>query len=83
MATSLAAFSSRNFSVVSSIVMDDAIGILLPEMIVSVNLLLMKAPSVVVTANVVPVLGSLLDLLDRFNRLAPGEQGVRHRSISR
>ena len=58
---------------VSSIVMDDAIGILLPEMIVSANLLLMKAPSVVVTANVVPVLGSLLDLLDRFNRLAPGD----------
>ena len=53
--------------------MDDAIGILLPEMIVSANLLLMKAPSVVVTANVVPVLGSLLDLLDRFNRLAPGD----------
>ena len=54
--------------------MDDAIGILLPEMIVSVNLLLMKAASVVVTANVVPVLGSLLDLLDRFNRLAPGDR---------
>ena len=71
----MAAFSSRNFSVVSNIVMDDAIGILLPEMIVSINLLLTKAPSVIVAANAVPVLGSLLDLLDRFNRLAPGKSG--------
>jgi len=47
-------------------------GILLPEMITSLVLLQLYAPTVLHTSNCVSVLQALLDILDEFNRLAPG-----------
>lgn len=47
---------------------------LLPELVVSIILLLSKNAGLVQEAGAVPLLGGLLEHLDRFNHLAPGRE---------
>ncbi|KAK3100706.1 hypothetical protein FSP39_024049, partial [Pinctada imbricata] len=71
-AASLACISSKHFSVVSKIINKDVTGVLLPEMMTCMVLLQLKNPSVVQASKSVPVLEEILDVIDAFNRLAPG-----------
>ena len=48
------------------------VGSLLPELSLGLVLLQMKAAPVMVTTKCVLVLGKLINLLDQFNRFAPG-----------
>ena len=47
-------------------------GELLPELITSLVLLQLRAPTVLNTTSCFPMLTTLLDILDSFNKLAPG-----------
>lgn len=71
-ATSLACVSSKHFSVVSQVLTKDVTGVLLPEMVTSMVLLQLKAPGVIHASRSVPVLEEILDILDTYNKLAPG-----------
>ncbi|XP_061183765.1 E3 ubiquitin-protein ligase HERC2-like isoform X1 [Saccostrea echinata] len=71
-ATSLACISSKHFSVVSRVLTKDVTGVLLPEMVTSMVLLQLKAPGVIQSSRSVPVLEEILDILDTYNKLAPG-----------
>lgn len=50
------------------------LGILLPELVVSVVLLLSKNSGLMQEAGAIPLLAGLLDHIDRFNHLAPGKE---------
>ena len=50
------------------------LGILLPELVVSVVLLLSKNAGLMQEAGAIPLLAGLLEHLDRFNHLAPGKE---------
>ncbi|XP_052796353.1 E3 ubiquitin-protein ligase HERC2-like isoform X2 [Mya arenaria] len=69
---SLASNSSKHFSLVSKIITSDVTGVLLPEMLTCMVLLQLRAPAVVQMSGSVPVLEQILDILDKYNRLAPG-----------
>nr|XP_034301899.1 E3 ubiquitin-protein ligase HERC2 isoform X3 [Crassostrea gigas] len=71
-ATSLACVSSKHFSVVSQVLTKDVTGVLLPEMVTSMVLLQLKAPGVIHASRSVLVLEEILDILDTYNKLAPG-----------
>ncbi|CAH1776574.1 unnamed protein product, partial [Owenia fusiformis] len=73
LATSLASYSSKHFSLVSQTISEDVAGLLLPELITSLVLLQVNTPRVLQDSNAVPTLEVLLDVLDKFNRLAPGK----------
>ncbi|KAF4026258.1 hypothetical protein G4228_018565 [Cervus hanglu yarkandensis] len=73
-AASVASTSWRHFAEVACIVEGDFTGILLPELVVSVVLLLSKNAGLMQEAGAVPLLGGLLEHLDRFNHLAPGKE---------
>ena len=47
-------------------------GVLLPELVTSLVLLQLHVPTVIHVSNCIAMLQTLLDMLDRFNRLAPG-----------
>ena len=47
-------------------------GVLLPEMLTCMVLLQLRSPAVVQVSRAVPVLGDILDILDKYNKLAPG-----------
>lgn len=47
-------------------------GVLLPEMVTCMILLNLRSPEIVTLSKAVPVLEEILDILDKFNRLAPG-----------
>lgn len=49
-------------------------GILLPELVVSIVLLLSKNAGLMQEAGAIPLLAGLLEHLDRFNHLAPGKE---------
>lgn len=49
------------------------IGVLLPELVVSIVLLLSKNAGLIQEAGAIPLLAGLLEHLDRFNHLAPGK----------
>lgn len=51
-----------------------SVGVLLPELVVSIVLLLSKNVGLMQEAGAVPLLGGLLEHLDRFNHLAPGKE---------
>ncbi|XP_052278368.1 E3 ubiquitin-protein ligase HERC2-like [Dreissena polymorpha] len=70
--SSLASNSGKHFSLVSRIITSDVTGVLLPELLTCLVLLQLKSPVVVETAGAVPVLEQILDILDKFNTLAPG-----------
>uniref|UniRef100_A0A8C6IXE5 HECT-type E3 ubiquitin transferase n=1 Tax=Melopsittacus undulatus TaxID=13146 RepID=A0A8C6IXE5_MELUD len=73
-ATSIASTSHRHFAEVSRVVDGDLTGILLPELVVSVVLLLSKNAGLMQEAGAIPLLAGLLEHLDRFNHLAPGKE---------
>ncbi|XP_040349847.1 E3 ubiquitin-protein ligase HERC2 [Herpailurus yagouaroundi] len=73
-AASIASTSWRHFAEVACIVEGDFTGVLLPELVVSIVLLLSKNAGLMQEAGAVPLLGGLLEHLDRFNHLAPGKE---------
>uniref|UniRef100_A0A663FHC2 E3 ubiquitin-protein ligase HERC2 n=1 Tax=Aquila chrysaetos chrysaetos TaxID=223781 RepID=A0A663FHC2_AQUCH len=73
-ATSIASTSHRHFAEVSRVVDGDLTGILLPELVVSIVLLLSKNAGLMQEAGAIPLLAGLLEHLDRFNHLAPGKE---------
>uniref|UniRef100_A0A8B9QQL8 E3 ubiquitin-protein ligase HERC2 n=1 Tax=Anas platyrhynchos TaxID=8839 RepID=A0A8B9QQL8_ANAPL len=73
-ATSIASASHRHFAEVSHVVDGDLTGILLPELVVSIVLLLSKNAGLMQEAGAIPLLAGLLEHLDRFNHLAPGKE---------
>ncbi|XP_054256539.1 E3 ubiquitin-protein ligase HERC2 isoform X5 [Indicator indicator] len=73
-ATSIASTSHRHFAEVSRVVDGDLTGILMPELVVSIVLLLSKNAGLMQEAGAIPLLAGLLEHLDRFNHLAPGKE---------
>ncbi|KAM9593553.1 E3 ubiquitin-protein ligase HERC2 isoform 4-T5 [Morphnus guianensis] len=73
-ATSIASTSHRHFAEVSRVVDGDLTGILFPELVVSIVLLLSKNAGLMQEAGAIPLLAGLLEHLDRFNHLAPGKE---------
>ncbi|XP_041055229.1 E3 ubiquitin-protein ligase HERC2 isoform X4 [Carcharodon carcharias] len=73
-ATSIASTSYRHFAEVSRILEGDLTGVLLPELVVCVVLLLTKNAGLMQEAGAIPLLAGLLEHLDRFNQLAPGKE---------
>ena len=73
-ASTLASNGPRHFVVSSQIIQRELTGILLPEFLTAVVLLQTCMPSVMDSSRTVPLVSGLLDLLDKFNRLAPGVQ---------
>ncbi|XP_052829652.1 E3 ubiquitin-protein ligase HERC2 isoform X3 [Octopus bimaculoides] len=71
-AACLASHSSKHFSFISKIISQDVTGVLLPEIVTSLVLLQLKNPAVLQSSKVIVVLDGILDILDKFNRLAPG-----------
>ena len=57
-------------------------GVLLPEMVTCLVLLQMHAPTVLQVSHCEAMLQCLLDLLDKFNRLAPGWNRDDHEDLS-
>ncbi|XP_019484450.1 PREDICTED: E3 ubiquitin-protein ligase HERC2 [Hipposideros armiger] len=81
-ATSIASTSWRHFAEVACIVEGDFTGVLLPELVVSIVLLLSKNAGLMQEAGAVPLLGGLLAHLDRFNHLAPGKERDDHEELA-
>ena len=73
-ASSLASNGPRHFVVSSQIIQRELTGVLLPEFLSAMVLLQTCMPSVMDSSRTVPLISGLLDLLDKFNRLAPGVQ---------
>ncbi|XP_039600637.1 E3 ubiquitin-protein ligase HERC2 isoform X1 [Polypterus senegalus] len=73
-ATSIAFTGHRHFSEVSRIIEGDLTGVLLPEMVTSIILLLTKNAGLMQETGAIPLLAGLLEHLDRFNHLAPGRE---------
>ena len=57
-------------------------GVLLPELVTCLVLLQMQCPTVVQVSRCEPMLHAMLDLLDKFNRLAPGWRREDHEDLS-
>ena len=72
--SSLASNGPRHFVVSSQIIQRELTGFLLPEFMSSMVLLQTCMPMVMDLSQTVPIISGLLDLLDKFNRLAPGVQ---------
>ncbi|XP_022531523.2 E3 ubiquitin-protein ligase HERC2 isoform X2 [Astyanax mexicanus] len=73
-ATSIAFNSHRHFAEVSRVIEGDLTGVLLPELVVSIVLLLTLDASLMQETGSIPLLAALLEHLDRFNHLAPGHE---------
>ncbi|XP_077868707.1 E3 ubiquitin-protein ligase HERC2-like [Saccoglossus kowalevskii] len=71
-AASLANSSAKHFAAVAHVIESDISGVLLPELVVCMVLLQVHSSAIMQSCQAVPMLGSLLELLDRFNKLAPG-----------
>ncbi|XP_048855280.1 LOW QUALITY PROTEIN: E3 ubiquitin-protein ligase HERC2 [Brienomyrus brachyistius] len=71
-ATSIAFTGHRHFAEVSRVIEGDLTGVLLPELVVSIILLLAIDTGLMQETGSIPLLASLLEHLDRFNHLAPG-----------
>ncbi|UYV60264.1 HERC2 [Cordylochernes scorpioides] len=70
-ATNLATLGSFHFYQAAQVLESDLVGVLLPELLVSLTMLEGLAPATMQETGVLGVLAPLLDCLDRFNRLAP------------
>ncbi|XP_051986313.1 E3 ubiquitin-protein ligase HERC2-like [Xyrauchen texanus] len=73
-ATSIAINSHRHFAEVARVIEGDLTGVLLPELIVSIVLLLTHDAGLMQETGSIPLLAALLEHLDRFNHLAPGSE---------
>uniref|UniRef100_A0A8C4NJF8 HECT-type E3 ubiquitin transferase n=1 Tax=Eptatretus burgeri TaxID=7764 RepID=A0A8C4NJF8_EPTBU len=72
-ACSVAQLGCRHFSEAAHVLEADLTGVLLPELILGQLLLLLRNGDAAQNSGTVPVLGSLLEVLDSFNQLAPGQ----------
>merc|ERR1712226_1167250 len=81
-ATSLAMTSTKHFSHVSRVLRKDITGVLLPEMITCMILLHVKNPAVIYASMSVPVVEGLLDMLNMYNRMAPGLDRDDHEDLA-
>ncbi|XP_048506982.1 E3 ubiquitin-protein ligase HERC2 isoform X2 [Athalia rosae] len=70
-ATEAAGTSTKHFTQVASIIKGDIIHILLPELIICLILLQVDYPMLLRNMNWMEILSPILDILDKFNRLAP------------
>ncbi|TMS20567.1 E3 ubiquitin-protein ligase HERC2 [Larimichthys crocea] len=73
-ATSIASTGRRHFAEVSRVIEGDLTGVLLPELVVSIVLLLTIDADLMQETGSIPLLAGLLEHLDRFNHLAPGHE---------
>nr|XP_057930109.1 E3 ubiquitin-protein ligase HERC2 isoform X3 [Doryrhamphus excisus] len=73
-ATSIASTGHRHFAEVSRVIEGDLTGVLLPELVVSIVLLLTIDAGLMQETGSIPLLAGLLEHLDRFNHLAPGHE---------
>ncbi|XP_027882785.1 E3 ubiquitin-protein ligase HERC2 isoform X2 [Xiphophorus couchianus] len=73
-ATSIASTGRRHFAEVSRVIEGDLTGVLLPELVVSIILLLTIDAGLMQETGAIPLLAGLLEHLDRFNHLAPGHE---------
>ncbi|XP_068449209.1 E3 ubiquitin-protein ligase HERC2 isoform X1 [Clinocottus analis] len=73
-ATSIASTGRRHFAEVSRVIEGDLTGVLLPELVVSIVLLLTMDAGLMQETGSIPLLAGLLEHLDRFNHLAPGHE---------
>ncbi|XP_045543165.1 E3 ubiquitin-protein ligase HERC2 isoform X2 [Salmo salar] len=73
-ATSIAFAGHRHFNEVSRVIEGDLTGVLLPELVVSIVLLLTIDAGLIQETGSIPLLAGLLEHLDRFNHLAPGHE---------
>uniref|UniRef100_A0A3Q1BBT6 HECT-type E3 ubiquitin transferase n=1 Tax=Amphiprion ocellaris TaxID=80972 RepID=A0A3Q1BBT6_AMPOC len=73
-ATSIASTGRRHFAEVSRVIEGDLTGVLLPELVVSIVLLLTIDAGLMQETGSIPLLAGLLEHLDRFNHLAPGHE---------
>ncbi|KAJ0032136.1 hypothetical protein NQD34_002217 [Periophthalmus magnuspinnatus] len=73
-ATSIASTGRRHFAEVSRVIEGDLTGVLLPELVVSIILLLTIDAGLMQETGSIPLLAGLLEHLDRFNHLAPGHE---------
>ncbi|GAB1604494.1 E3 ubiquitin-protein ligase HERC2-like [Argonauta hians] len=73
-ATSLASRSSKHFTFISEIISEDVTGVLLPEIVTSLVLLQLKNPTILQSSKVIVVFDGIIDILDKFNKLAPGQE---------
>ncbi|KAL8607282.1 hypothetical protein ACOMHN_047613 [Nucella lapillus] len=71
-AVSVASIGSRHFCQASHVIAKDVTGVLHPELLSCLVLLSVRCGSVVRVSRAVSVVGQTLELLDRFNHLAPG-----------
>ncbi|CAB0032033.1 unnamed protein product [Trichogramma brassicae] len=70
-AIQLASTSVKHFIVVASVLKNDIVSLLLPELVISLILLQIDYPMLLAKMNWMEVLSPILDVLDQFNRLAP------------
>ncbi|TKS74835.1 E3 ubiquitin-protein ligase HERC2 [Collichthys lucidus] len=73
-ATSIASTGRRHFAEVSRVIEGDLTGVLLPELVVSIVLLLSIDADLMQETGSIPLLAGLLEHLDHFNHLAPGHE---------
>uniref|UniRef100_A0A3Q3VWY8 E3 ubiquitin-protein ligase HERC2 n=1 Tax=Mola mola TaxID=94237 RepID=A0A3Q3VWY8_MOLML len=73
-ATSIASTGCRHFAEVSRVIEGDLTGVLLPELVVSIILLLTIDAGLMQETGSIPLLAGLLEHVDRFNHLAPGHE---------
>ncbi|XP_024133922.1 E3 ubiquitin-protein ligase HERC2 isoform X2 [Oryzias melastigma] len=73
-ATSIASAGRRHFAEVSRVIEGDLTGVLLPELVLSIALLLTIDAGLMQETGSIPLLAGLLEHLDRFNHLAPGHE---------
>ena len=73
-ACTVASNGPRHFMAAAHALEEELAGVLLPELLVAMVLLQTYMSSTTSLSQTVPLLGGLLELLDRFNRLAPGLQ---------
>uniref|UniRef100_A0A3B3D0M2 E3 ubiquitin-protein ligase HERC2 n=1 Tax=Oryzias melastigma TaxID=30732 RepID=A0A3B3D0M2_ORYME len=72
-ATSIASAGRRHFAEVSRVIEGD-LTVLLPELVLSIALLLTIDAGLMQETGSIPLLAGLLEHLDRFNHLAPGHE---------
>ncbi|XP_037554244.1 E3 ubiquitin-protein ligase HERC2 [Nematolebias whitei] len=81
-ATSIASTGRRHFAEVSRVIEGDLTGVLLPELVVSIILLLTIDAKLMQETGSIPLLAGLLEHLDRFNHLAPGHERDDHEDLA-
>ena len=71
-ASNIGKSSQRHYLLVSLVLEQDLIGILLPELVVSLLLLQIENQTIFAKCEIIPSLTCILECLDKFNILAPG-----------